>query len=587
MKRKMLLLLMLTGLSLANVFHKYVFAYDNYGYPYNTTSGCVETCHEDPWYFCKNNCTSYVAYVLNEVHGIPFNNSYRGASWSHGKTWDDAARSAGISFDKYPLPGDVAQWNNLSSYGHVAWVEKVIFNSNGNVTGIKISEYNYDPACQLSVRSKNETTISVGSSSYPNYFIHILAFNEGITSLYYLDCYETSCPGQTREEWKQIAMRVWGQYRCKNCQSDYDLAYINSIAGGLGSGNPSDPEDNQSGDDYNNLPGSVSGSGSGSSSKPDLYVQKLEFKDGKTKYYSDEDITVYGYARNAGKDVSNSIAKIAFKLYRFRGEKENDDTKEVGNENIKGENLESGDSKKEEFEFGAPDDENKYQFYGIIDANNTVSESNENNNRSGTIVCRVHKRPDIKVKELALSGGRTQFEIWEIPEAVVTFTNDGGEPFQDVPVRWYLDGNHFADDNMRHWNIEHGDKKQEDVNLVNLSLGTHTLRVCVDFPEDEDQSDNCREISFVVADNSVADTGDTGVEIIIDPGQENGDNQESGGQGDLGQDEVIPEPESGETEQLSVNNPAGDTGSNENNDKPVAQNSGGGGSGCFIGTIYN
>lgn len=580
--RKLTLIALLVGFLVA-IISKNSFAYSDHGYPYNTTSGCMNNCYHDDYNFCQNNCTSYVAYMLNKVYGILFSNGYRGEEWSHGGSWGNAAKSVGISVDKFPIPGDVAYWkynwtgdpnNHGDDYGHVAWVEKVYYDSNGNPTGIDITEYNYDDRCDFGYR----TAISINN---PTGFIHILAFNEGVTSLYYLDCYETSCPGQTKEEWKQIAMRVWGKYRCKNCQSDYDVVYINSIAGGFGSGNPPDSEDSQSGDDYANLPGSVSGSGSGSSSKPDLYVQKLEFKDGKTKYYSDEDITIYAYAGNAGKDVSSSITKIAFKLYRFRGEKENDDTKEVGNENIKGENLESGDSKKEEFKFGAPDEENKYQFYGIIDANNTVAESNENNNRSGTIVCRVHKRPDIKVKELTLSGGRTQFEIWEIPKAVATFTNDGGEPFQDVPVRWYLDGNHLADDNMRHWNIEHGDEKQEDVNLVNLSLGTHTLQVCANLPEDEDQNNNCRELTFTVMDSAVEDipidNPPPDNPPIENPPDDDSDDVVNPDQSDGGQ--------STETEQSSSGNSGENSNTSSRSDNKSSSPSGGGG--CFIGAIYN
>jgi hypothetical protein len=253
--------------------------------------------------------------------------------------------------------------------------------------------------------------------------------------------------------------------------------------------NPPDPEDTQSGDDYNNLTSSVSGSGSSSSSKPDLYPKKLKFKNDKTKYYDDEKIKIDSYVGNVGKSVSSSIKKIALKLYRFKGEKENGDTKEVGSENMKGENLKSGCNKHEEFSFGAPDDENKYQFYVVADAKNAVSESNESNNKSKAIVCRVHKRPNIYVSDLTLNGS----------EARATFKNSGGESFWDVPVKWYLDGVHFADDNMRHWNIEHGDEKHESVNLINLSFGSHTLKVCADNFDDKDKSNNCKELTFTIS----------------------------------------------------------------------------------------
>lgn len=264
--------------------------------------------------------------------------------------------------------------------------------------------------------------------------------------------------------------------------------------------NPPDSEDSQNGDDYSNLPSSTTSTDPNASKrKPDLFVKELKFRDGKTKYYDDETIHVDAYAKNSGSGVSKGIKKVAFKLYRFKGEKENGDTKEVGNENIKGENLGSGKTKHEEFSFGVPSGEDKYQLYAVIDAKSSVSESNENNNRFGNLIFRAHKRPNLKVVELTLSGGQTQFEQGEIPSARATFTNTGGEPFQDVPVRWYLDGIHFADDNMRHWNIEHNDQKHEEVNLTQtLAVGSHTIRVCAEFSQDKDQSDNCRNLVFAI-----------------------------------------------------------------------------------------
>lgn len=179
------------------------------------------------------------------------------------------------------------------------------------------------------------------------------------------------------------------------------------------------------------------------------------------------------------------------------GEKENSDRKEMGSDNIKGENLGENKTKEEDLSFGAPDGDNKYQFYAIVDTDNAVSESNENDNRSGTIACRVHGRPDIKVSALELSDGRVDFTSGEFFKARATFTNSGGEPFEDVPVRWYLDNTHFANDNMRHWNIEHNDTKHEEVNLVQaLAVGRHALKVCADFSSDKNQKDNCRETVF-------------------------------------------------------------------------------------------
>jgi hypothetical protein len=103
---------------------------------------------------------------------------------------------------------------------------------------------------------------------------------------------------------------------------------------------------------------------------------------------------------------------------------------------------------------------------------------------------------------MILGDGNIEFEQGEIFEAVATFTNSGGEPFIDVPVRWYLDDTHIADDNIRHWNIENDDEKQEDINIdtLGLSVGTHKLKVVADFNDDENTRDNYLEITFEVVE---------------------------------------------------------------------------------------
>lgn len=236
----------LLELSLNNAY-----AYNNHGYPYTKTTGCVSSPVEDSYSFYQNNCTSYVAYVLSR-YGIPFNNSYRGTSWSNGGHWNDAAGQVdgqNIAVDRYPLPGDIAYWeynwtgdedNHGDDYGHVAFVEKVYYDSNGNATGIDITQYNVT-ACSFS------QSINM-SPTNPSGFIHVLAYEEGVRSLHYLNCSEGGnlCSNQTPEEWLRIAARVWSQYRCTNCSSDYSLAYINAIAGGFGGStgtlDPNDPE---------------------------------------------------------------------------------------------------------------------------------------------------------------------------------------------------------------------------------------------------------------------------------------------------------------------------------------------------------
>lgn len=233
-----------------------VLAYNNHGYPYTKTTGCVSSPVGDSYGFYRNNCTSYVAYVLNAVYGVPFNNHYllgTNDSWGDAGDWDNASgrvNGQNIVVDNYPIPGDVAYWeknwtgdpdNSGDNYGHVAFVEKVYYDDNGNATGIDIAQYNVKE-CSFS----EVINLSI-NGDYPK-FIHILAYEEGVRSLFYLDCYDSGnlCGNQTHEEWKRISNKVWNEYRCTNCSSDYSLAYINAIAGGFGGStgtpNPSDPE---------------------------------------------------------------------------------------------------------------------------------------------------------------------------------------------------------------------------------------------------------------------------------------------------------------------------------------------------------
>ncbi|KAK0653157.1 CHAP domain-containing protein [Cercophora newfieldiana] len=98
-------------------------------YPYRGNCGGL-----DPWKYYKCQCTSFVAWRINERLGVKFHNYYKGPHWGDAKIWDEAARSSGVKIDNNAVPGSIAQTN--AGAGHVAWVTKV---SGGKVT---IEEYN-------------------------------------------------------------------------------------------------------------------------------------------------------------------------------------------------------------------------------------------------------------------------------------------------------------------------------------------------------------------------------------------------------------------------------------------------------------
>ena len=104
----------------------------------------------DPWRFDAYECTSYVAYRLNQA-GVGFSDTYdlpAGHKWSDAGNWISAAKLADIPSGTVPKQGAVAVWadaSGLLSKGHVAFVT-------GNKGVVTFAEYNaeyyypaYDP----------------------------------------------------------------------------------------------------------------------------------------------------------------------------------------------------------------------------------------------------------------------------------------------------------------------------------------------------------------------------------------------------------------------------------------------------------
>jgi surface antigen len=109
---------------------------DNYpAYLANATQDALV----DPWRFYNRECTSFVAWRLNNTNGVPFTNQYLGADlwWGNANTWGTSARAKGILVDKTPAVGSVA-WSTAGKYGHVAWVAEVL--DGGKIV---VEEYNW------------------------------------------------------------------------------------------------------------------------------------------------------------------------------------------------------------------------------------------------------------------------------------------------------------------------------------------------------------------------------------------------------------------------------------------------------------
>ncbi|HEU5374122.1 MAG TPA: CHAP domain-containing protein [Ktedonobacteraceae bacterium] len=127
--------------------------------PYNTTGYCKNgaattyewgNTHDDENSiystrgYAYRNCTDYVAWKLQSL-GVP-DSKTRGLG--NGGSWYDNAPNNSLSRGTTPQVGDAAvvpsSTPGYGGYGHVAYVEAVNYDSNGNVTTITVSEYNYD-----------------------------------------------------------------------------------------------------------------------------------------------------------------------------------------------------------------------------------------------------------------------------------------------------------------------------------------------------------------------------------------------------------------------------------------------------------
>lgn len=135
----------------------------NNTYPYPNAPDCNESsganCIADQWRFYQGQCTSYVAWKLNERE-VPFNNSYGGTHWGDASNWGAAARSAGIAVDSTPGVGSVAWY----SRGHVAYVDQVL--SDGSVV---MSDMNADNHNGF----RGSVTAHSGGANWPTAFIHV------------------------------------------------------------------------------------------------------------------------------------------------------------------------------------------------------------------------------------------------------------------------------------------------------------------------------------------------------------------------------------------------------------------------------
>jgi surface antigen len=138
-----------------------------FGYPYPHPPACTNggACVADTWAFYRGQCTSWVAYRLNQLGRIAFTNSYGGKGrWGNAVDWARQARKLGITVNTTPAAGAIAWYASTrpAPDGHVAYVEKV-----SSATSFVMSEMNYDGKNGFWVH-----TITTATGDWPTEFIH-------------------------------------------------------------------------------------------------------------------------------------------------------------------------------------------------------------------------------------------------------------------------------------------------------------------------------------------------------------------------------------------------------------------------------
>ncbi len=132
----------------------------------------------DEWQFYFRECTSYVAWKINERAGTTsapyfFTNWMRDGRFSDARNWAANAKAIGFETNGTPAVGAIAHWGayeGTGALGHVAWVEAV--NGDGSV---RVSEYNV----RSGMNGHQTHRFNVRCSVRPPRFIHVLPAGQG------------------------------------------------------------------------------------------------------------------------------------------------------------------------------------------------------------------------------------------------------------------------------------------------------------------------------------------------------------------------------------------------------------------------
>ncbi len=438
--------------------------------------------------FCQSHCTSYAAWKLNEL-SVPFNNGYCGQHWGNAIDWKSVAEKANIPVDGTPFPGDVAWF----SYGHVAFVEKVEFNSDGSVKNYTISEYNYKP-CAYSAH-----TFLPNESGRPSAFIHIPMYDWG--AMGYLDCLEMGglCGdifagvSSTERAWLIKNLQAYGYLNNSTQQKVAWNARFGTGGGGQGGGTSPSP----------------------SSSLPELHIKGVNISDDrdgdhrKESYFPIEKFYILAEAASAGVEPGKDAT---LGCYLFQG----DNREKVGEETIKHEHLKKGMTHTERFELKNIKP-GVYQVKVRIDNEKKIKESNENNNWSTPVKLVIKAWPNFIINEIIVDGA-TSFITGTTLSVRGKFWNKGGDTKDGISVASYLvdsAGNSVlvATQTIKDYHLEENEYHWEGMTFTLPSTpGNYSLKLVADYNglvKESNEGDNSMTIPIVVVAASTTTTTST------------------------------------------------------------------------------
>jgi surface antigen len=441
----------------------------------------------DRWSFAQCNCTSYVAWRLNNAleskigkSAVVFTNAYNGEG-----QWGDAGDWVGRS-DRYwgvirdPFEGAVAAWKKGGSgalaFGHVAYVESVKRDANGAVVSIDITEYNYpSESNDKQYYTLGRRTLYPGKAEWPDRFIPLRE------DMLYFAYYTEECRLMSGGPWGNICAND-KEHISKNAQM-----VIESLRG---QGGASKPE---------GLP-PVTGSNS-SGKLPDLVPNRVWTADHAKKDKNVFRLNERAYCRMQIKNIGQKDAdgKFSSTCYLSDGFKIDQNPKSLGKEDTKG--LDKGDTHTENEDFVTPEYPGVYNVVACVDSHKDIKESNEKNNCSAPYVFRVTSTPDLTIGDLYLQPSQGIFAPGDAFSITVTSYNLGESFERDIRVGYFLTNitgeqvTFLGSDNIKREHLKGGDRKTESLPKVTAPTvpGTYFIKAVVDYDqriEDANRTNN-------------------------------------------------------------------------------------------------